>query len=242
MRFVLSTLLSLAIAAPALAATRVPADAVEARIAAAIATRAPAPGHYRVTLSDQDFQLLLPDNAVGKWQIANLVFSPAEQAFRATLGFVNDLGNAEIVNISGSAWPVVPVPALSHDMLEGETVTQADLAEVEVPAARLSSNVITSAGALLGQVTRRTLRAQSPLFSYDVTKPILVKKGDLITITFQVPGIQLSAQGQAQSNAAKGDTLAVMNTTSKRLVEARVTGPGTAVISAPQATFAAASN
>ena len=239
MRILFATLFSILLSGSSFAAVAVTADAVQTRIAAAIAARAPAPGRYRVTLSDSDFRLQLPGTSVDGWQIANLVYNPAQQSFQATLSFINDLGNPEYTSISGAAYPVVSVPALSHDLLAGEPVTRNDITSVEIPFSRLGSTLITSPDALLGQVARRNLLPNAPLFVFDLAKPILVKKGELLTITFEIPGIQLSAQAQATSNAAKGDTITVMNTTSKRMIEARITGPGTAVIAAPASSLAA---
>lgn len=239
MRTLLASLLSILLAGSSFAAVTVTADTVQSRIASAIAARAPAPGRYRVTLSDSDFRLQLPGTAADGWKIASLVYNPAQQAFQATLSFVNDLGNPEYASISGAAYPVVSVPALSHDLLAGEPVTQNDITSVEIPFARLGSTLITSSDTLLGQVARRNLQPNAPLFVFDLAKPILVKKGELVTITFELPGIQLSAQAQAMSNAAKGDTITVMNTTSKRMIEARITGSGTAVIAAPGSSLAA---
>lgn len=239
MRILLSTFLSLSVAGNCLAATTVTADAIQARIANAIAARAPAPGRYQITLSDSDFHLQLPGTTGETWQIANLTYSPGQQSFQATLGFINDLGNAEYASITGSAYPVVGVPALSHDILSGEAVTQNDITNIEVPSARMGSTLVTSADTLVGQIARRNLQANTPLFTFDLAKPVLIKKGELLTITFELPGIQLSAQAQAMSNAARGDVITVMNTTSKRMIEARITGPGTAVITTPGTTLAA---
>ena len=90
----------------------------------------------------------------------------------------------------------------------------------------------------MGQVARRNMRASTPLFAFDFAKTILVKKGDLVTMSIDIPGIQLSAQGQAMANAGKGDVISIMNTTSRRMVEARVTGAGTAIISPASQTLA----
>lgn len=239
MRIINSTLIALALAGSAAASTFVGADAVQSRIADAIAARAPAPGQYKVQLADNTFQMRLSGTSGGKWQIANLNFNPAQQSFHATLGFTNDLGNAEYVSIAGSAYPVIQVPALAHDLLAGEAVAQADLVTVEVPSARAASTLITSADTVVGQIARRNLRANAPLFVFDLAKPVLIKKGDIVTITYLLPGIQLSAQGVATGNAGKGDMITLMNTTSRRMIEARVTGAGAAVIGAPTATIAA---
>jgi len=242
MRILLSTILSLTLAGTAFAGTHVAADAIQARIADAITARAPAPGRYKVALSDQDVQLDLPSSTGGKWQISNLYYVPNEQSFRASISYVNDLGNPETLNITGSAYPVVTVPALAHDMLTGETIAQTDLTSLDIPTMRLGASMVTTADAVVGQVARRNLRAQSPLYAFDVAKPVLVKKGDLVSITFEMPGIQLSAQGQAQGNGGRGDVVSFMNTTSRRMVDARITGAGTAVVTSPTATLAAVSN
>lgn len=240
MRIILSIMLSLALAGGASASARIGADVVEARIADAISTRAPSPGRFKVTLADQDFQLSLPDASASKWQISNIIYAANDQAFRATLSFVNDLGNAETVSLTGSAYPVVAVPALAHDMLAGESVTKDDLVSIDIPSTRLGASVVTTADTLIGQVARRNLRAQAPLYAFDVAKPVLVKKGDLVSITVEMPGIQLSAQGLAQANGGRGDVIAIMNTTSRRMVDARITGAGTAIVTNPAATIAAA--
>jgi len=239
MRSLLATILTITLAGSAVAGTHVPADAIQSRIADAINARAPTPGRYKVSLSDQDFQLDLPSNAGGKWQISNLYYVPNDQAFRASLSFVNDLGNAETVSISGAAYPVVSVPALTHDMLTGEQVSQADLTSIDIPSTRLGASMVTTVDAVIGQVARRNLRAQAPIYAFDVARPVLVKKGDLVEITFDMPGIRLSAQGQAQGNGGHGDVISFMNTTSRRMVDARITGAGTAVVTTPTATLAA---
>ncbi|MGH7304335.1 MAG: flagella basal body P-ring formation protein FlgA, partial [Candidatus Rokuibacteriota bacterium] len=50
---------------------------------------------------------------------------------------------------------------------------------------------------------------------YDVKKPVVIKKGELVNVIYAADGIELSAQGQAQSDAGKGDTLAILNTRSR---------------------------
>jgi flagella basal body P-ring formation protein FlgA len=69
-----------------------------------------------------------------------------------------------------------------------------------------------------------------PLFAMDFAKPVVIKKGDTITIVAEMPGIRLSTQGKAMSNGGKGDVITFMNTSSRRPVDARIVDAGTAVI------------
>ncbi len=239
-KLILAISLTLSSSAGAAAAdTYVTADAIAARISQAIAARLPTQGRYRVMLADPAYRLNLPLEAKGRYEIAALTFDPARQSFDATLGFTGQMGTMEYVRFGGGALAVLDVPAPARDMAIGETISEGDLTTVEIAADRASGTLLTSPESLIGQAARRALRARSPLFAYDVRQPILIKKGELVTIVFGLPGIELTAQGQAQADAASGDTVAVLNTHSRRTIEARVIGAGTVSVSSPGMTLAA---
>lgn len=239
MRILFALTVALAAAGSAAADTTVQADAIATRIADTIAARLPTPGRYRVTLADSAFQLTLP-GAQTRWEIAALTYDPQRQGFAATLSHTGIYGTQELTNLTGSALPVVSAPALNRDVAAGETIAAGDLTTVELPADRLSTSLLTAANDIAGQTARRALRANTPLFAYDVKKAVLIKKGDLVTLVYSLPGIELTAQGQAQSDGAKGDTISILNARSRRTVEARVTAAGTASVSTAAATLAAA--
>jgi len=217
----------------------VTADAIAARISQAIAARLPSSGHYRVALADPAYQLVLPTQAQGRYDIAALTFDPARQNFQATLGYANQNGATEYARIAGAALAVIDAPALARDLAIGEIIAESDLTTIELPADRASGALLTSPANLAGQAARRPLRARTPLFAYDVKKPVLVKKGELVAVIYSFPGIELTAQGQAQADAANGETVSILNTRSRRTIEARVTGAGTVSVSTPGATLAA---
>ena len=238
------TLIVLAIAAAAAAGsatadTIVTSDTIAARIADAIAARLPTPGRYRVSVADPAFQLQLPDGQP-RWDIAALTYDPQRQGFTATLSYTNAYGSQELSSLTGSAYAVVNAPALNRDVAAGEVISAADMTTIELPSDRLNGSILTASAEIAGQSARRNLRAGTPLFTYDVKKAVLVKKGELITLVFALPGIELTARGQAQSDGAKGDTISVLNSVSRRTVEARITAAGTATVTTAAATLAAA--
>ena len=57
-----------------------------------------------------------------------------------------------------------------------------------------------------------------------IRKPILIKRGSLVTINLTTPMMRLTAQGKALQEGSIGDTVQVKNTQSKQKIEARVTG------------------
>jgi flagellar basal body P-ring formation protein FlgA len=54
-----------------------------------------------------------------------------------------------------------------------------------------------------------------------------VAKGSTVTMTFDEPGISLTATGRALGEGGMGETIAVQNPASFRQVSCVVTGPGT---------------
>jgi flagella basal body P-ring formation protein FlgA len=240
MRILLAAVAALALAGQATADTAVTADAIATRISETIAARLPSPGRYKVMLADPGYQLTLPDAAQGRYDIAALTFDPARQSFTAALAYTNAGGDREYVRIAGAAAAVVTVPALLRDVAPGETISDADLTTIEIAAGNLGAQILTQQTRIAGLAARRMLRANTPLQTYDVKKPVVIKKGELVTVTYAEDGIQLTAQGQAQAEAGLGDTVPILNTRSRRTIDARVTGSGAATVIVPNATAALA--
>src|SRR5205085_188257 len=105
-----------------------------------------------------------------------------------------------------------------------------DLTTVRRPKAE--GAVITDPTAAAGLAARHQLRPGQPLHDADLMKPALVQRNDIVTIFYEAPGINLTLRGQAQDGGALGDTINVMNTQSKRLVQGVVTGPGRVTVAA----------
>ena len=88
------------------------------------------------------------------------------------------------------------------------------------------SGIVTSMDELAGMETRRMLRAGEIVRVDDVRHPILVTKGSIVTMTFEAPGVVLTASGRAMSEGGMGDTVTVQNPVSFRMITATVTGAG----------------
>ena len=82
-------------------------------------------------------------------------------------------------------------------------ISDADLAYVNVASAY--PGVLTSMNDLNGLEARRVLHAGEAVRPDDVRRPILVTKGATVTMTFQAPGITLTAVGRAMSEGGLGE-------------------------------------
>lgn len=57
----------------------------------------------------------------------------------------------------------------------------------------------------------------------------LIARNDMVRVTYQVGGVNLAVMGKAMRSAGLGEPVAIMNTTSNRVIDAVVSGPGQAV-------------
>ena len=139
---------------------------------------------------------------------------------------------------AGSAFAAtvrIVVPA--HDIARGDTISENDLTYATVDGASLMSGVPTRMDEVKGMQARRMLSAGQPFRGDDVRRPIVITKGQTVTMVFDAPGVQLTAMGRAMSEGGVGDTVTVQNPASYRMISAIVTAPGTVratgIIAAP---------
>lgn len=134
------------------------------------------------------------------------------------LVLISTAASAEV----GGVRIVVP----SHDINRGEVIADSDLSYIAVAALPPAWGVVTSMNELDGMQARRLLRAGEPLREDDVRRPILVAKGATVSMTFDAPGVTLTAIGKAMSEGGMGETVTVLNPASYRQVSAVVIGAG----------------
>lgn len=156
-------------------------------------------------------------------------------ARRAGLDWANAEGFRRIV-VRGEASAAAPAAArgnvevltYARSLSAGEIVQPQDL--VWGKAAAAPADAPNDAEAIIGLVAKRPLRAGSSVSARDVSAPQVIKSGDLITVIYEDGGISLALQGKAMAAASLGDTLPVLNTSSKKLIQAVASGPGQAVV------------
>src|ERR1700744_4405505 len=134
----------------------------------------------------------------------------------------------------------IVVPA--HDIARGDVIGETDLTYATVDGAALMSGVPTKMEEVTGQQARRTLSAGQAFRGDDVRHPVVVTKGQTVTMQFSAPGVELTAMGRAMSEGGVVDTVTVQNPASFRMINAIVVSPGTVratgPISAPANSFA----
>jgi flagella basal body P-ring formation protein FlgA len=144
---------------------------------------------------------------------------------------------ALLSRVSGAFAATVRVVVPVHDIARGDTIGENDLTFATVDGNALMSGVPTKIDEVKGMQARRTLAAGQPFRAEDVRRPIVVTKGQTVTMQFAAPGVELTAMGRAMSEGGVGDTVTVQNPASYRMVSAIVVAPGTVratgIITAP---------
>ena len=134
----------------------------------------------------------------------------------------------EAVDRPPSARGNVEVLTYARSLAVGEIVQPEDLVWAKAAAAPADSP--SDADQAIGLATRRPLRAGAVVSMRDITAPQVIKAGDLVTVTFISEGLSLALQGKAMASAAQGENVAVLNTSSKKIIQAVASGPGQAII------------
>ena len=155
---------------------------------------------------------------------------------RAGLDWANAEGLRQIVVRNGAAGnPVSPVARANVDVLTwtrniaaGDVVQPQDLVWAKVAVA--PADAAMDPDAVVGLAARRTLRAGAAVAGRDVAAPQVVKANEIVTLTFDEGGITLTLQAKALSGGGVGETINAQNVTSRKTIQAVVSGPGQALV------------
>lgn len=157
-------------------------------------------------------------------------------ARRAGLDWANAEGIRRIVVRAGSdggaSAPVtrgnVEILTYARSLSAGEMVQPQDV--VWAKAAAAPSDAPRDADAVIGMAAKRPLRAGAAVSNRDVSAPQVIKTGDAVTVIYEAGGVSLALEGKAMGAGGIGDTIAVQNTASKKIIQATASGPGQAVV------------
>ena len=126
----------------------------------------------------------------------------------------------------------IELPVLLHYVPPGQTIGADDVGMVEIPAERLVQAVVAEPADLVGKTPRRAVRPGQPVRVADVRLPIVIHKGELVTIILESKHMHLTAQGRADNDGAQGEAIRVANTRTGKVLDATVSGPGVVTIEA----------
>lgn len=183
-------------------------------------------GKLGLIVSDgQSLEMILPPNSDSNAEIHSLKIDHKRDRFEAIIVSPSKENPIKTSHFRGRIERMIDVPVLSETLSNGTIISARDIHTIALPAkAVVGQDIILSMDALIGMTPRRNLISGKPVKPNELRAPLIVNRGQSVTMTFQNGPLRLTALGKALNNGAKGDLISVVNLDSNRTVEAVVTG------------------
>ena len=131
---------------------------------------------------------------------------------------------ARSLRLSGQARVMVEVATVARPLTRGEILKQADVVIERHPRAEVGRDYIADREQAVGLAARYDMQGGRLLRAADLMKPEVVRRNEVVTLVYEVPGITLTVRGKATEGGAEGDVIGVLNEHSKRVIEGVVVG------------------
>ncbi|WP_054113354.1 flagellar basal body P-ring formation chaperone FlgA [Marinagarivorans algicola] len=118
------------------------------------------------------------------------------------------------------------VATTTRDIYKGEILSVNDIATQERNTGNFGFGLAKTAAPLIGNTVTRNIAAGSVIRLSHISKPIVIKRGDKLTLESGTQGLAVAATVIALSKGKEGEQIRVKNTQSKRIIDAFVIAPG----------------
>ncbi|MBT3765971.1 MAG: flagellar basal body P-ring formation protein FlgA [Rhodospirillaceae bacterium] len=200
-------------------------EEIEDRILVALIDKGADP-KSKVELSNRLMRIHVAGGLSATIKVEDVIFEPRMKRFTAVLVATGSSTKAQRTRVTGRVHKILDVPVLSSRLKPGDIIRKHHVKWIKVRAERLQRDIILNEAGLVGMASKRGLLAETPLRNSDVRRPILVAKNSLVTLELAMPFMNLTAQGKALEDGARGDTVRIHNSRSKNIVEGVVVGDG----------------
>jgi flagella basal body P-ring formation protein FlgA len=152
---------------------------------------------------------------------------------RFEIVFTTSAGSAKFSVYAEVTPPAVPVVVAIRAISRGSVFTAADVEIQEMQIASRANDqrvAVDSIESIIGMEARQSIAAGSILYTEAVQSPILVKRGELITVSSHGNGFRVRTTARALHDCSKGELVQVESLQTKERYDARVVGPREAAI------------
>lgn len=154
--------------------------------------------------------------------LSDFWMDPATGQFVANA--VSDRG--EIDRIVGLALVMVPVPVPTHRLMPDDILSESDLETIRLPQGRVGAFAVTDPADLVGMQVRRVLSKGRPVTAQAVMEPLVIARGDDVSIRYSDGALKLSAPGRALARAHRGQPIRIVNLVSNASLTGIAAGDG----------------
>nr|WP_325250178.1 flagellar basal body P-ring formation chaperone FlgA [Amylibacter sp.] len=136
------------------------------------------------------------------------------------------------IGFRGQAVIAVPVYVPVRRIQSGVLLTSEDFHMVDIAMMAMPANTLRSPKDILGMESRRILLGGRPVVAGSVSEPLVIERGDEVTIILSSGGLNLSAPGKTLEDGAIGQDVRVVNLKSNASLTATVVSKGVVEVSA----------
>ncbi len=186
-------------------------------------------GDFEVTVANvQD--IILPIEHPPEMEITRISYDQGRNKFTATIAAPSADNPIQNFSVQGYGHPVIKVPVLRDNQEHGSRISAHDIDIIKIRESAFSKDTIADINQLIGMTPRRMIAAGRPIRKSDIVAPIIVERGELITLSLASGAMNITTQVKALENGAKGEVIRVVNLSSNKTIQALITSSGEASI------------
>lgn len=179
---------------------------------------------YNVNFTSEVPEIIIPGEAAPNVELSDFSMQQTGGTFSAIVSIGAEGGPTKTVNLHGVAERMQRYPVLKADFKNGEIIGEKDITWLTQKAGTMNRGAVINISDIIGATPRRGVSAGEIIRPESLQMPLLIKRGDLVTMVFNEGGMYLTARGRALVDGAMGEVIKVNNASSNRQLEARVTG------------------
>lgn len=189
-----------------------------------------APERFNINYIQAPKAFILPQSETSTAEVSRVSYDSSKDYFEAEIVSPSKDRPLQRQIVSGKLEHLVSVPVLTETLQHGSVIGSGDINWIEMPSYQVQHDVVLDGEKLIGMTPRRMAVAGKPIRSNEVSAPLLVERGDVVTILYHTGPVQLTTEGKAMQNGSNGEIIRVVNTDSSRSIEARITGDRTVTV------------
>lgn len=145
---------------------------------------------------------------------------------RTTVGVSCQSPKPWTLYVSANVGRELPVVVALRDIARGAPISEEDLGLEVMDTSHLLRGHFSEIDEVSGQSSKRTLRRGQAITPSMLVAQKTIRRGEQITILSAIGPIEVRSQGKALRDGNSGDLIPVINTSSKKKLEARVLSSG----------------
>ena len=180
-------------------------------------------GRYEIEVSQLDPRLRMPGC---DQQLAATLESPAQPLGRVTVKIRCEGTGPWTVFVPAQVKLLRDVVTVTRPLRRDTVISEGDVALREKDVGTLTQGYLTSLDQVVGMKLIRPTVMDQVISPAHLEQPAIVRKADHVVITASAGSLAVKMPGEALSDGGMGEQIRVRNMNSKRVVKARVVGPG----------------